>query len=180
MKKTKRSFVHRLFRRKNRSNRPLAEELQDISLFSGLKRRELINLEQIIYLRSYKKGEAIFREGTPGYAFFILRHGKVSLSRECGNGETRFAGQLSPGEVLGELVILCSANRNFSAVAEEDSELAVLFRHDFMEFIESYHKTGVTVLLAMTALIGERYLDLMDTLDPDTDPVRGGDHAISG
>ncbi len=178
MKKQRRSIVHRLFKKKRRGSRSLIEELQGIPLFSRLSTRELLSLEQILYARSYKQGEPLFSEGTPGYALFIIRHGVVDLTRETANGEYRHIGHLHPGDILGELVILCAANRNFSAVAEEDCEVAVLFKHDFMEFVSSYPKSGVKILQAMTTLIGERYLDLIDSLDQETE--RGGDHAKGG
>lgn len=160
-----------MFRRRASATRSLLEELHEIPLFSALKQRELHHLEQYLYLRSFKKDEALFHEGTPGYALFILRSGRIRLTRSNADGGERLVGRMLPGEMLGELVILCAANRNFSAIAEEDCEVVVLFKHDFMEFVESWPASGVRILLSMIRLVGERYLEQTDALaqDPESD-----------
>lgn len=166
------SIVYKLFRRRRKPEQGVAEKLSTTPLFKEFSDRELCRLEQVLYLRIFKKGEYIFREGTPGYAFFVLIEGKIHLSREGQLGEEKPAGILNPGEMLGELVILCATDRKFSAQAAEDCELAVLFKHDFVELIRSYPETGVKILLSMTRLMGERYLDLLDSLGPEARPLK--------
>lgn len=165
MKKNRNSIVYRLFRRKRKPRKGLYEDLSAIRLFADLNEKELYRLEQVLYLRSYKKGESVFREGTPGYAFFILREGVIHLYRESSGGDTKSPVIINPGQMLGELVILCATDRNFSALAAGDCEMAVLFKHDFMDFVHAYPRTGVKILLAMSRLMGERYLDLLESLE---------------
>ena len=169
MKRNRNSIVYRLFRRKRKSRKGLYKDLNAIPLFSNLTERELYRLEQVLYLRSYKKGERIFQEGTPGYAFFILREGCIHLFREGQNSDVKPSLIVKPGQMLGELIILCSTDRNFSALAAEDCEMAVLFKHDFMEFLHAYPQTGVKILFSMSRLMGERYLDLLESLEPNGD-----------
>ncbi|OGV73955.1 MAG: hypothetical protein A3K19_22930 [Lentisphaerae bacterium RIFOXYB12_FULL_65_16] len=63
--------------------------------------------------RAFRKGDVLFRQGDPADAMFYIEAGSILLS-EIGKG-------LGPGEVIGEMGLLCPANRRtVSAVCEQD------------------------------------------------------------
>jgi len=77
-------------------------------------------------LRSYKKGDIIFREGDAGDNLFIIKEGKIGIFRGKA-GALVLLSTMGPGEIFGEMAILGSQKdshfRIATAQAVEDSTL---------------------------------------------------------
>lgn len=151
--------LHNLLYRAVARKKPLYELLRSIPVFAALSDRELSLLESIVFVRTYKRGETVFREGTPGHGMFIIREGAVSLMMAREDGAAVELERLAPGSFIGELALFSAAHRNCSAVAREDSELVVFFKHDFLELIDDYPRLGVKILLELSRALGERVLE---------------------
>lgn|GEM_PF-3201442 len=77
--------------------------------------------------RTYPAGSLVFREGQGGREAYLLKRGRVTLSRTLEGTEAVLAS-LGAGEVFGEMAIIGEAPRSATATAAEEAELVVIDR----------------------------------------------------
>ncbi len=70
----------------------------------------------------HPKGTVLFREGEIGEKMYVIRAGRVRLSRGSPGGE-RTVAVLGPGEFFGEMGMIANLPRIATATAAEDVEL---------------------------------------------------------
>lgn len=93
----------------------------------------------------YRKGETIFKDGELGSEMFIIRSGKVKISRTIGGKEYIYA-VLEKGDFFGEMAVLESLPREGSAVALEDVELISITSSSFEKMIKANIELAVRML----------------------------------
>jgi CRP/FNR family transcriptional regulator, cyclic AMP receptor protein len=76
--------------------------------------------------RSFKPGEAIFREGEPGSQMFILVQGIVEV--QVGNS---IIGAFEPIEIFGEMAVIDAGPRSASVIAKTDCKLIAVNQSRF-------------------------------------------------
>lgn len=76
--------------------------------------------------RSAQKNAVLMRQGEPATSMFIIRQGKVQLSRREENGRQTAIDVLSEGDCFGESSLLTSKPYSETALALTDCELSVL------------------------------------------------------
>jgi phosphopantothenoylcysteine decarboxylase len=86
---------------------------------TGARRRNALTT------RTLEAGEVLFREGDPGTAVFIVRSGRLRITRHEGGGEAEL-GFADPGEMVGEMAFVDQAPRGATLTAIERTDLAVL------------------------------------------------------
>ena len=96
-------------------------------LFSGLDPAERADVARILEVSRLRDGEAVFHEGDPGDAWYVISEGTaiVLVERE---GATREVARLNRGECFGEMAILDGSARSASVKAGSDLTL-FRFRH---------------------------------------------------
>lgn len=77
--------------------------------------------------KAFNTGDVIFREGEAGSEMYLVRSGSVKISR----GDTEL-GQISKGEIFGEMALISDEPRMATAVAEDATVLEVVSKSDFM------------------------------------------------
>jgi CRP-like cAMP-binding protein len=85
---------------------------------------------------SYRKTEAIFREGVYPTGIFYIRKGKVKKYKVDQEGREQIIYVANSGEILGYHAILSSDNYTDSAAVLEDSILIFIPREDFLLALE--------------------------------------------
>ncbi len=80
---------------------------------------------------NFSAGEFICRERAQGDSCFFLAMGDVEVQTALATGEVEVIGQLEPGHVFGQLVLLDGGLRSASCVAGSDCRLFELTRDDF-------------------------------------------------
>jgi CRP/FNR family cyclic AMP-dependent transcriptional regulator len=134
----------------------LRKSLQAIPLFSGLLRRDLSNLLNIIHHRNYLAGEYIFYQGDPGIGLYIISEGEVLIQRTDENNNVIQLATFLPGDFFGELALVDGEKRSASAIAKTDCRLAVIFKPDLDEFIEAYPRKGIKILQGISEVVAVR------------------------
>lgn len=77
------------------------------------------------FTRRLKAGEVVYEEGDRGRTMFVVRSGRVRISRKVRGGVKTFA-LLGPGEFFGETAITDDTPRPARAEAVEDAQLLEL------------------------------------------------------
>ncbi len=132
---------------------PRLVQIQALSLFSTLSPRQLKVVDGLLHERSYLNDEIIFDEGEEGQALYIVMSGKVLICRQ-GQPVTGKLVELVPGMQFGELALLDDAPRAAQARAAENSTLAVFFRADFLNLLETHAVIASRISLQLARHIG--------------------------
>jgi len=83
-----------------------------------------------------KSGQVIVRQGDPGDFYYIIKTGKVSVSRKADkSGKVSMLGQLQEGDGFGEEALLSGTPRNATVAMVTDGVLMRLARKDFDELM---------------------------------------------
>jgi CRP-like cAMP-binding protein len=107
-------------------------ELKKLILFSDLNDAELAVIADKIALEKYPKGKPIFKEGEPTKGIYLVRSGKVEISKVTADGWKQPLAILAENHIFGELsVIEGKKTHGADAVAIEASEVFRLKTDDF-------------------------------------------------
>jgi len=101
----------------------LREKLPKIPLFSDLDPAPFVELIERCRLRTFNRGEQVFKQGSTGDSFFVICSGSVRVLREDAAGRRELA-LLHEGSFFGEMAILSDAPR--IATVESASEDTLL------------------------------------------------------
>jgi len=126
--------------------------LKRINLFSEMSDAEMKQLEGITRMEAVKRKEPIYLPGDPGDSVFLLKSGKVKISKISEDGREITLAILEPGEIFGELEALDDSPRDTVAEALDDTHICVIKREDF----ESLLKRKPDLSFKLTKLIGLR------------------------
>jgi CRP/FNR family cyclic AMP-dependent transcriptional regulator len=76
-------------------------------------------------VKTLKKGEILFREGDPSDAMYVIKKGRIAITKAKGTKEIVLA-ELVPGEMLGEMAFFDDKPRSAGAKASVDAEVIAL------------------------------------------------------
>jgi len=81
--------------------------------------------------KKIRKGQVVIREGQKGQCGFIVKQGRLEVSR--GSGESRIVlGELSEGDILGESAMFEDVTRRATVKALSDGEVLVFGKRDML------------------------------------------------
>src|SRR5690242_10564889 len=84
--------------------------------------------------RKIEKGHYLFRENDPSDAMFVIKGGKIAITKSKGASEIILA-ELGPGQMLGEMAFFDNRPRSASAKAMQESEVIALpFKSLYAQF----------------------------------------------
>ncbi|MBI3608623.1 MAG: cyclic nucleotide-binding domain-containing protein [Nitrospirae bacterium] len=105
-------------------------------LFPQATDNELRDLAMTAVAQKLEKNTAVFREGEPGDAFYLIRSGMVKIAKASGVKELVLA-YLPAGQYFGEMALLSGEPRSATVTAIFPTELIRLGKDDFLRFLEA-------------------------------------------
>lgn len=108
---------------------------------------DLVSKFETFYARS---GSVIFREGDPGDYLYILLSGKLKVGRNDRNGRTVLTGLLGPPAQFGELSLIDSGQRIYTATVVSDARLARLGKGSLDRSLATYPNLTQQMLRILT------------------------------
>ncbi|MEL6602585.1 MAG: mechanosensitive ion channel domain-containing protein [Cyanobacteria bacterium J06614_10] len=118
------------------SNVNLRELLRRIRYFEQCHDWELRQLVEYGYRQSFKAGEVLFKEGSPGSSFYIVLSGKVDVYLE--KLDNTVVASRGVGEFFGEMSLLLDAPRSASVRAVEETLLFVVERSNLQPILQQH------------------------------------------
>jgi len=76
-------------------------------------------------VKKIKKGETLFREGDASDAMYVIKSGRIAITKAKGTGEIILA-EKKAGEMLGEMAFFDNKPRSAGAKAAQDAEVIML------------------------------------------------------
>ena len=117
------------------------ELLRTVSLFRGLRDRELERISALADIIDLPADRRIMSQGERGAEMFVLVSGTARIERD---GES--LGDRGPGEVLGEIALLDGGPRTATVTLTEPSRLLVLARREFQTLLDEFPEVRLQIL----------------------------------
>ena len=131
------------------------ERLRALSLFVNLTPGELKIVDNLLHERQFLKDEVIFDKGDEGQAIYIIIDGKVLIWPQGRPVDGQII-ELGPGTFFGDLALLDDSVRSAQVRAAANTTLAVFFRADFMNLLQTHGLIASKISLQLARHIGRR------------------------
>lgn len=112
-------------------------------------------------INKYKRKQIIYSEGNHPNALYYLIKGKVKAFKTNEEGKGLVTDLFGPGDFLGYIALLEGGTYNDTAVALEDTELAVIPKEDFDELMTSSHEVTNKFILLLANSVTARESKLL-------------------
>lgn len=96
---------------------------ENFSMLSTLSKQEMGMLDKISQMRKASKSQVIYFPEDASSSIYMLKAGKVKITRISSEGKEIIMAILGPGEIFGELAITGQEKREEVAEASEDTVL---------------------------------------------------------
>ncbi|MFQ5779482.1 MAG: Crp/Fnr family transcriptional regulator [Nitrospiria bacterium] len=126
--------------------------LKKIRLFEEMTSEEMGELDRVTRMESVKKKTPIFFPGDPSQQVYLLKEGRVKISRVSEDGREVTIALLEPGEIFGVLEILDDSPRDTLAEALDDSQICIVNKGLFLSMVRKKPEFS----FRLTKLIGSR------------------------
>lgn len=132
------------------------EHLDDIRLFQqhwvfrGIDPETFRPLSHRIRHRRMDRGQIVFRRDDEGDALYAVKSGQIKISVSSADGKEVVLNLMRAGDIFGEISILDGGPRTADATAMEDTDLLVLHRRDFTNFLEQKPRVAIAMLRVLT------------------------------
>jgi CRP/FNR family transcriptional regulator, cyclic AMP receptor protein len=117
--------------------------------------------------KSFPKGAVLFKEGDEGTEMFVIRGGKIAISKNAGQVE-KVLVTLGPGEFFGEMSILNNKPRTASATVVEDAQLLVIDPKTFEAMIRTSSEIAVRMIKSLADRLAETDAQIENLLLKDS------------
>ena len=129
------------------------ECLGGLWIFQNLSPREMEALMALAFQKKYDAGEVIFRQGQEARMMFLLKGGRVKLTKLTREGEEMTVDILKPGDSLGESLLNQETRFPFTATCLEESLTCGLTRAAFEELVLKHPNIGLQVIKSLSQRI---------------------------
>jgi len=137
------------------------EFIRQVPLFKELRPEDITILCESTRTIMLKKGEALFRKDDEGTALYIIQQGSVKIVLPSVEGDEIIPAIFTRGDFFGEMSLLDGMPRSADAVAMELSELLVLNRSNFLDFIKG-NENVIQSILSVLSMRLRRTDDLLE------------------
>jgi CRP-like cAMP-binding protein len=136
--------------------------LSESELFSGLDERDLAEIERSTTMSSCERGRVFYTPGESGEVLFILKSGRVNLSRMTAEGKRLITATLDSGSVFGEMALTGQGMLDSYAEAAEDCVLCVMSRSDVERLLGEHPGIAIRLLEILARRLADAEQRLAD------------------
>lgn len=115
-------------------------------LFQGLTPQQLATIEDLMALKSYRKGSVLVNIGDKAEELFIVSKGSVSVVVTLASGAQKRLATFSSGMAFGEMALVDNATRSAIVVAETDVECLSLSVDTFNALDQNHPQIKIVLL----------------------------------
>ena len=122
------------------------EALRSIPLFSHVVDGDLEQIASHLIERRYPRNTTIVEEGLPGDYMYIIREGRVKVTKLSEDGREKILAFFEPGHFVGDMALLDRAPRSASVKALTPVRVLALSRADFTGLIRKSPDLAIAVI----------------------------------
>tara|TARA_B100000315_G_scaffold253546_1_gene292528 strand:+ start:10829 stop:11521 length:693 start_codon:yes stop_codon:yes gene_type:complete len=135
--------------------------LKQVKLFSDLSDAEMTEMEKMTRMEAFKKRQPIYLPGDPGDFVYLLKTGRVKISKIGDDGKELTLVILEAGEIFGELEMFEEVPRDTIAEALDDAHICMIRREDFERLLKNQPQCS----FKLTKLIGLRMKQIENRIE---------------
>jgi CRP-like cAMP-binding protein len=120
--------------------------LRGIPLFSRVAQVDLEQIASHLIERRYPRNTTIVEEGLPGDYMYILREGRVKVTKLSEDGREKILDFLEAGSFVGEMALLERGPRSASVKALSPVRVLALSRTDFIALLRKSPDLALAVI----------------------------------
>ncbi|WP_339854134.1 cyclic nucleotide-binding domain-containing protein [uncultured Nisaea sp.] len=139
------------------------ELLKNIPLFAKIEPSKLKLLAFTSERLVYADGQVLFNQGDSGDAAYIIIGGTASVLIKTENGMVEVA-QLSKGDVVGEIAILCDVPRTATVQAKESLTTLKINKEAFFRLVTDFPLIAVEIMRELAARLEQTNVQLRAAL----------------
>jgi CRP/FNR family transcriptional regulator, cyclic AMP receptor protein len=129
--------------------------LRQADIFRDLSHEQMELIERLTTMTTCRKGRQLCSPGEPSEVLFILKQGKVQLSRVTEDGRRLVTATLEAGSVFGNMPMLSQSLEDSTAETLEDCTLCVMSRQDIENLILTNPQVALNVIHLLAARVSE-------------------------
>lgn len=122
--------------------------LRRVDLFAGVSDREMEEIAHRTTMRNVDRGRVIVRPDEPPEMVYVIKEGRVKVSRYSADGREQILALLEPGDVIGELSLV-QEKEVVHVEAFEDTLVCGMHREDFLGLIQRQPELMLRVMRAL-------------------------------
>ncbi len=122
------------------------DALRAIPLFSHVADNDLEQIASHLIERRYPRNTTIVEEGLPGDYMYILREGRVKVTKLSEDGREKILAFFEAGQFVGEMALLERAPRSASVKTLTPVRVLALSRADFTGLIRKSPDLAISVI----------------------------------
>lgn len=130
--------------------------IKNAALFSWLQEDELQRLASRSEMVECKRNATFYFAHEQSDSIFLVKQGRVKLTRTSPEGREVILDILAPGEIFGELAVTGEELRTHSATAVDDTLVCIITRREFEDLLRRHPEMALKVL----KLVGLRRREL--------------------
>jgi CRP/FNR family transcriptional regulator, cyclic AMP receptor protein len=120
--------------------------LKKTSLFSNVKTSELKAVASIAEELSFEKGDEIVKESDVGDSAYIIKEGRIQITKKNARNDIVALAEISKGECFGEMSLFDDEARCATVKALSSCTVLRLLRDDLLDVIEDYPHIAVELI----------------------------------
>jgi CRP-like cAMP-binding protein len=128
------------------STRDALEIARGIPLFAQVADADLEQIASHLIERRYPRNTTIVEEGLPGDYMYIIREGRVKVTKLSDDGREKILEFLDEGAFVGEMALLERAPRSASVKTLTPVRLLALSRIDFIRLLKKSPDLAMSVI----------------------------------
>jgi CRP/FNR family transcriptional regulator, cyclic AMP receptor protein len=136
--------------------------LESVSLFSSLTPETVADMETHTHVKRYRRNTVVIERGDDSNSLYVIVAGRVKIYATGDDGKEIVLNELGPGDHFGELALIGEFRRTASAMTLEDSELRMLGKTDFQQYLEQHPSIAFELIRHLTCEVRRLSDELAD------------------
>jgi CRP/FNR family cyclic AMP-dependent transcriptional regulator len=120
--------------------------LKKTTLFSAVQTSELRAIASIVETISVEAGDELVKESDAGDCLYVIKEGRVRITKKTGDNKVIDLAELSAGECFGEMALFDDEARSASAYAVSRCSVIRVKRDDLIDVIMEYPMIAIELL----------------------------------
>lgn len=143
----------------------LLRDLSTCVIFKGVDENKIREFSLVVKAQSFAAGTILFDEKDSSDKVYLIRAGKIQISRMTNFGEETIIYVIGPGNLVGELSALDELPRSACATCIDDCELLVMEKKDFQRILQSDHKVSLNLMREISHRLREANRSIVQKLE---------------
>ena len=131
-------------------NTAIVFSLRRTPVFAGLPDDDLAMVAEFSLLKTFRKGEYLFRQREAAHGFYIVRRGIINMHRVAPDGREHVIHLFRPGESFAENALVNDGGYLTDARSVAESEVILIPKWEFLQILRQRADIALRILASMS------------------------------